>query len=72
MAANQQTDPPTATGATTPPNRTDFSLLPPTLGLKLLVLTSGAVLMGLAGTLAILIKDGRHHYEFDYTLPAQD
>jgi Protein of unknown function (DUF3224) len=31
-----------------------------------------AELMGLAGTLAILIKDGRHHYEFDYTLPAQD
>jgi hypothetical protein len=26
-------------------------------------------LAGLAGTLAIIIKDGKHSYEFDYTLP---
>ena len=29
-------------------------------------------LTGLAGTLAIIIKDGKHRYEFDYTLPAQE
>lgn len=29
-------------------------------------------LAGLAGTLAIIIKDGQHRYEFDYTLPAQE
>jgi putative acetyltransferase len=29
-------------------------------------------LVGLAGTLAIIIKDGKHRYEFDYTLPAQE
>jgi putative acetyltransferase len=29
-------------------------------------------LTGLAGTLAIIIKDGKHHYEFDYTLPLQE
>lgn len=29
-------------------------------------------LTGLAGTLAIIIKDGQHRYEFDYTLPAQE
>lgn len=26
-------------------------------------------LTGLTGTMAILIKDGKHSYEFDYTLP---
>lgn len=29
-------------------------------------------LTGLAGTLAIIIKDGKHRYEFDFTLPAQE
>ena len=29
-----------------------------------------AGLAGLAGTLAIIIRDGKHRYEFDYTLPA--
>ena len=47
MAATHQTDPSNSHGATTPATRTSFSLLPPSLGLKLLVLTSGAVLMGL-------------------------
>jgi hypothetical protein len=28
-------------------------------------------LTGLAGTLNIVIKDGKHFYEFDYTLPAK-
>ena len=47
MAANQQTDSSSETGPTKTATRTTFSLLPPSLGLKLLVLTSGAVLMGL-------------------------
>jgi putative acetyltransferase len=29
-------------------------------------------LTGLSGTLAIIIADGQHRYEFDYTLPAQE
>ena len=29
-------------------------------------------LTGLAGKLAIIIADGKHRYEFDYTLPAQE
>lgn len=28
-------------------------------------------LLGLVGTMAIIIADGKHSYEFDYTLPAQ-
>jgi hypothetical protein len=29
-------------------------------------------LAGLSGALAIIIADGQHRYEFDYTLPAQE
>jgi hypothetical protein len=29
-------------------------------------------LVGLTGTMAIIIKDGKHSYEFDYTLPRDE
>jgi spermidine synthase len=47
MAASSQSDFATETGPAQTARRKAFSLLPPSLGLKLLVLVSGAVLMGL-------------------------
>lgn len=47
MAAKQHTEPSLETAPARTASGVSFSLLPPSLGLKLLVLTSGAVLMGL-------------------------
>jgi hypothetical protein len=33
--------------------------------------TGTGQLMGLAGTLGIRIEDGRHYYDFEYSLPGE-
>ena len=41
----------------------------PTLSVTVVPDSGTGELVGLAGTMAIIIEDGKHSYEFDYTLP---
>jgi hypothetical protein len=43
----------------------------PTLLISVVPDSGTGGLVGLAGTLDIIIADGKHSYEFEYTLPAQ-
>lgn len=42
----------------------------PTMSVTVVPDSGTGELVGLTGTLAIIITDGKHFYEFDYTLPA--
>ena len=41
----------------------------PTLSVTVVPDSGTGELVGLGGTMAIIIEDGKHSYEFDYTLP---